>query len=134
MRLAGSPIRSGSSPSPLGAETDVAHTGRMEGDGLDAAARAEADSQIARLEAQHNVDQHVIAHLEADGIIDRNTIANLETALGSARRIGAALGIIMATQNITEEQAFQVLRGASQSRNRKLRDVAEDVLLAGTID
>ena len=96
--------------------------------------QAEVDSQIARLETQHTVDQHVIAHLEADGVIDRAAIGNLEIALTSARCIGAAVGIIMATEKITEERAFQVLRQASQDRNLKLRDVAEGLLLTGTLD
>ena len=37
----------------------------------------------------------------------------------------------MASYQATEEQAFTTLRIASQHTQRKLRDVAEDVLLTG---
>ena len=83
---------------------------------------------IADLEAVQPVDQNMIEHLEADGVLDRGKIADREAALVSYRRIGAALGVIMATQKITEEQAFQVFRGASQSRSREMRDITDDVL------
>ena len=86
---------------------------------------------LAALRAQGDIDQHLIAELEAQAVIDRSQIANLEIALGTARRIGAALGIIMATYRVGEEQAFVTLRIASQHTNRKLREVAEDVLLTG---
>ena len=95
---------------------------------------AEAHGQILRFEAQHTVDQAMIAHLLSDRLIDQDKIANLELALVTARRIGAAVGIIMALEKVTEDQAFQVLRKASQKQNRKLRDVADDVLTAGTTD
>ncbi len=100
---------------------------------LEAAGAADRDT-IADLESIGALDRAVIAHLEHDGIIDRDKITHLEVALASCRRIGAALGVIMATRKVTEEQAFQVLRGASQDRNRKLRDLADDVLLTGAID
>ena len=57
-----------------------------------------------------------------------------EQALLSARRIGAAIGILMSQFKITDEQAFELLRYASQHRNRKLRDIAENVVLTGTIE
>ena len=88
---------------------------------------------IVDLEAVGATDQAVIAQMELDGIIDREKIANLEIALVSARRIGAAIGIIMAIQKVAEEQAFSVLRDVSQNTNRKLRDVADDVLLVGAV-
>jgi hypothetical protein len=124
----------------------LAHNIGMEADRVPAA-NPDVDARIAHLEAQHTVDQSIIADLEAvgivdraviatleaDGVIDRGKIANLDIALASCRRIGAALGIIMATRRLTEEQAFQALRAVSQSSNRKLRCVAEDVLLTGTM-
>ena len=111
-------------------------------------ARAGVDPRIAGLEARHLADQGlvtgfeavgivdaaVIAQLEADRVADREKIANLEIALASARRIGAAIGVIMAGFKVTEEQAFAILRKASQHQNRKLRDVADDVLLTGAVD
>jgi hypothetical protein len=61
-------------------------------------------------------------------------IAHLEVALLSARRIGAAIGILMATRKVTEDEAFELLRAASQAWPRKLRVVADDVVLTGTLE
>lgn len=58
---------------------------------------------------------------------------NLEAALQSSRQIGIAMGILMARKLLTSEQAFELLREASQHLNRKLRDVAAEVELTGTM-
>ena len=58
---------------------------------------------------------------------------HLEQALASSRRIGAAMGILMASQRLTEQQAFDALRTVSQHSHRKLREVAEEVLLTGEL-
>jgi GAF domain-containing protein len=60
-------------------------------------------------------------------------VDNLEIALESSRQIGAAMGVLMARKLMTEEQAFQQLRDASQHLHRKLRDVARDVLESGEL-
>ncbi len=65
---------------------------------------------------------------------DRFKAANLQTALDSSRQIGAAVGILMARENLTDDAAFQRLRRASQNGNRKLRDVADDVVFTGHLD
>jgi hypothetical protein len=59
--------------------------------------------------------------------------ANLETALQSSREIGMALGILMAHRKVTHEDAFDMLRMASQNLHRKLRDVASEVMETGTL-
>jgi hypothetical protein len=87
--------------------------------------------EVGALTAQADIDHHLIADLESQGVIDRDVIANLELALKSARKIGAAVGIIMAAHKVNEEQAFHALRIASQHSHRKLRDVADDVLVTG---
>ena len=58
---------------------------------------------------------------------------NLEIAVSSNRRVGMAVGILMARNNLTEVQAFDLLRVTSQNTNTKLSAVAEDVALTGTI-
>ena len=58
---------------------------------------------------------------------------HLERAVRSHRRIGVAVGILMARNNLTEEQAFDLLRIASQNSNTKLSDVADGVINAGTL-
>lgn len=52
----------------------------------------------------------------------------LQEALGSRDVIGQAKGILMARQNLTSDQAFAVLRKASQRLNVKLRDIADNVV------
>jgi transcriptional regulator with GAF, ATPase, and Fis domain len=51
----------------------------------------------------------------------------MEEALRSRDVIGQAKGILMARQGVTEDQAFDMLRRASQRLNVKLREVAERV-------
>jgi hypothetical protein len=55
-------------------------------------------------------------------------IAQLHFAVMSNRRISLAMGILMRDQNIDENEAFMHLRRMSQDSNRKLRDIAEDVI------
>ncbi len=63
----------------------------------------------------------------------QDTAANLESALASSRRIGAAIGVLMAHHKITEEAAFSLLRTSSQHLHRKLRDIATDVVETGAL-
>lgn len=58
---------------------------------------------------------------------------NLEVALRSSRQIGTAMGILMARRLITADEALELLRHASQELNRKLRDVAAEVEMTGTL-
>jgi hypothetical protein len=65
---------------------------------------------------------------EAQRMID-----HLHVALTSNRRIGMAMGTLMARHGCTENDAFDRLRSVSQHLHRKLRDVAEYVVLAGEL-
>ena len=58
---------------------------------------------------------------------------NLRRALESNREIGMALGILMARELHTAEQAFTRLRTASQHLHRKLHDVATEVIETGSL-
>lgn len=60
-------------------------------------------------------------------------VANLETALSSNRDIGTAIGILMNAHLVTQEQAFSMLRTASQHGHRKLREIANEVIFTGSI-
>lgn len=64
---------------------------------------------------------------------DRSQIAHLQKALESSREIGVAIGVIMAAHKVTRDEAFGLLRIASQHANRKLRDVATDVADTGML-
>ncbi|NYJ06833.1 ANTAR domain-containing protein [Petropleomorpha daqingensis] len=63
----------------------------------------------------------------------REQIVHLETALTSNRRIGIAIGIVMARNQLTDEAAFELLREQSQLRNQKLRELAEEVIYTGML-
>jgi hypothetical protein len=58
---------------------------------------------------------------------------HLTRALDTNREIGVAMGILMANGNFSSQQAFDQLRTASQTFNRKLHDIAADVALTGAI-
>jgi len=88
---------------------------------------------IRGLQLQADVDHALIERLQAEGEIEREKIANLDTALATCRRIGAAIGVLMASTKVTDKQAFDLLVRESQSRHRKLREVAEDVVLTGAL-
>lgn len=61
-------------------------------------------------------------------------IVNLERALESNRDIGVAIGVLMGLHRVTRDQAFDLLRMASQARHRKLADVARGVAETGSLD
>jgi GAF domain-containing protein len=53
---------------------------------------------------------------------------NLATAMQSRAVIEQAKGILMGAQRCTADEAFQILVRASQRENRKLREIAEDIV------
>ena len=57
----------------------------------------------------------------------------LTKALRSNREIGMAMGILMQHHRFTREEAFDVLRVASQNSNRKLADIAAEVVETGAL-
>jgi hypothetical protein len=65
--------------------------------------------------------------------VQRIRAANLELALATNREIGQAIGILMATEQVTADQAFDRLRSASQHLHRKLREIAADVVETGIL-
>lgn len=58
---------------------------------------------------------------------------NLMRALETSREIGTAMGILMAREKITREQAFDLLRIASQRTHRKLAAIAAEVADTGAL-
>ena len=52
----------------------------------------------------------------------------LEAALSSRSVIDQAMGVLMAQQRCTAEEAFDLLRAHSQSNQRKIRDIAADLI------
>ena len=54
--------------------------------------------------------------------------AGLNVALDGRKLIGQAQGILMATYDLDQDRAFEVLRRYSQDHNIKLREVAQDIV------
>jgi hypothetical protein len=71
--------------------------------------------------------------LGLNSVAGRRRAEHLQLALGSAREIGIAIGVLMASGKLTRDQAFESLRETSQHANRKLRDVAAYVAETGTL-
>lgn len=59
---------------------------------------------------------------------ERQTAASLRTALDNSREIGKAIGILMATYEVGDEEAFEMLRSASNRLNVRLATLAQQVL------
>ena len=57
--------------------------------------------------------------------------ADFAAALRTREVIGEALGILMERERISANQAFDILRRASQHLNIKLRDIAQDLVETG---
>ena len=86
----------------------------------------ESDETVAVLLGTHGALALAAAHQQqrADG---------LALAQQSNRTIGTAIGILMARLLVTGDQAFDLLRISSQRSNRKLRDIAQDVIDTGKL-
>ena len=77
----------------------------------------------------------VLASMGAGYILNANQLKaqhnlseQLHSAIESRDLIGQAKGIIMTQAQIDSDEAFEVLRQRSQDQNRKLRDIAEEVV------
>ena len=53
---------------------------------------------------------------------------NMRLAMESRAVIEQAKGVLMAQRHVDAEQAFEILREASQRYNRKLRDIAAGIV------
>jgi hypothetical protein len=60
---------------------------------------------------------------EREAVVD-----NLSRGMVSRQVIGQAVGLLMAQRRCTADEAFALLRSASQRSNEKLRDVAENLV------
>jgi len=73
------------------------------------------------------------AALAVRGSVRQRDVAAVESALTSSRQIGIAIGILRAREFLTSEEAFDLLRQASENLHRKLGDVAAVVELTGEL-
>lgn len=65
--------------------------------------------------------------------LTRERAQQLETALQTNREIGTAIGVLMAQHKLTRDQAHELLRVASQDSNRKLAEIAAEVVETGQL-
>ncbi|MER7805340.1 GAF and ANTAR domain-containing protein [Streptomyces parvulus] len=59
--------------------------------------------------------------------------AQMEQAIATRHIIGEAMGILMGSRHLTEDQAFAVLRRYSQENNIKIREVARQITEQGRL-
>lgn len=91
--------------------------------------RADVSERRAdRMEARADVDREMIAELQADGLVSREHVEQLERALATSRTIGAAIGILMVSREIDQDQALNVLKEASSRSNTPMRHLAETIV------
>jgi AmiR/NasT family two-component response regulator len=67
-------------------------------------------------------------------LANSRSMDNLRTALVNRDLIGQAKGILMERQRITADAAFDVLSKLSQAKNRKLVDVARQLVETGQLE
>jgi GAF domain-containing protein len=75
-------------------------------------------------------DQASIALANAQVYWDARQLGeNLNEAIKTRETISQAVGILMAVGGRTPDDAFRVLSSASQRENRKVRDIAEEIVI-----
>lgn len=74
---------------------------------------------------------HAAVALQA--VEEQERADNLQVALQNSRRIGTAIGIVMHRYRVDEQGAFALLKQRSQHTNRKLAEVADEVVYTGTL-
>ena len=73
----------------------------------------------------------LLASHAAIAAADAHHFEHVTSALVNRDVIGQAKGILMERERVTANDAFDMLRRASQHLNRKLRDLAEDIATTG---
>ena len=85
----------------------------------------------AAVERAQLLAEHAVIAIEAALADDR--AENLQAALARSRTIGAAVGILVERYRLTPDGAFAVLARLSQNHNRKVADVAAELVETGTL-
>ena len=88
--------------------------------------RPERRQECERFVAQAAIAVRLAVRQAKDGAL----LTQLDEALQSRTIIDQALGVIMAGQRCSSTEAFDLLRRQSQNSNRKLREVATDLVTA----
>jgi len=92
--------------------------------------------QLAAFDEQSETLAHILAAQGSLAVGKASAQAkarNLLRALQTSREIGMAMGIVMATDKVTGDQAFDLLRVTSQRTHRKVADIAAEVVETGML-
>ena len=73
------------------------------------------------------------ASIALSAALEREHAEQMADALRTSREIGMAMGVLMGRSGATEDEAFAMLRRASQHLHRKLRQVAAEVIETGQL-
>ncbi len=84
---------------------------------------------LARVRANHEL--HLLRERAVE--VAQTRADQIRGALESNRLVGTAIGVVMATYQLTAQQAFRLLTMASQNTNSKLRDIAAVVVDSGAL-
>jgi GAF domain-containing protein len=85
----------------------------------------DTEAQTARLIGEHG---SIVLGKALDLSSATKLNEQLKHAVASREIIGEAKGILMESQSCSRDEAFDILRRASQRRNRKLREIAEEMV------
>jgi signal transduction histidine kinase/DNA-binding response OmpR family regulator len=100
---------------------------------------AGADDFVAKPFNSAELLARVRAHYQMNSLRDlaigevETTVEQLRKALQSNRTTGTAVGMMMSRYNLDSQQAFQALARISQQNNRKLHDIAEELVRTGVL-
>lgn len=71
---------------------------------------------------------HILARHASVAVATTRNEQHLAQAVDARKLVGQAMGILMERYDLDADRAFEVLRRYSQDTNRKLRDVAQDLI------
>jgi GAF domain-containing protein len=71
---------------------------------------------------------HILARHAAVAIARARNDASMAQAIDARKLVGQAMGILMERYDLDSDRAFEVLKRYSQHNNRKLRDVAQELI------
>ena len=92
----------------------------------------ESDLRQDESEAQAALDRDILATLQIDEELTRSQVAQLEQALRTSRVIGAAIGMVMNSRQVSQDEALTVLKQASSRSNVKLSVLCAEMLRSGS--
>lgn len=92
----------------------------------------ESDLRQDESEAQASLDRDILATLQIDEELTRKHVDQLEQALRTSRVIGSAIGMVMNSRQVSQDEALTVLKQASSRSNVKLSVLCAEMLQKGS--